>query len=475
MSLLKNTTWGFLGELAVRFSKIAQVALFTRLLGLEQYGRFTYAFSVACLAAVFFDFGISVVATREIAKKPGDRSVVFQYLNLKLLTSIVGYVMLVIWAWSALPDRSQAKLVLLLGLQLWLMDTGTYVFVIYRCRREFWKETMVRGITVVIQLVLSAIVVVMYRDVEKAALALVIVAAASVGPLIFELRHELGSFSLRNRQLGGALRECLPVFCTTVVAAVYINYDVVVLGQYREMSEVGWYSAVVKTIFGLFIMPLHYFSLALMPVIAEKSEHSMSEARSLWLNNFARTTFVGAVMALGIIVFAYPIVVILFGSAFEPAVQLLIIFAIPGFCYYIYSPMGHWALIRRRQTWSTVITVLATVANIVAVRWLIPGHGMFGATIAAVLTHLVLAIGHIPLTLSGSGFAWSDPGWRIVVRSAVAVGAAWLAAYLLRSSVFAAGLAATLVFTAITWRQLGGLYLDLRVVLQKSFCRVLVP
>lgn len=455
-----------------RATKIVQVLILVRWLGAESYGRFAHAFSVASLFGIFFDLGIATVAVREVSKNPQNRGVLLEYGALKVVSSAVGLALLAGWAWLTLHSGGERLLVLLMGLYLWLVDFGSYVFVAYRGRQEFWKETAMRTITSVLQLAACILALAVFGDVVKVTAALAISAGLALIPLFLEVRRADAIKMVSFGQLWAPLRECLPLTCTAVVAAVYTNYDIVVLGKHVSMEEIGWYSVAVKTVFGIFIMPIYFFSLASLPALsAQASTHEADVARARWLENFARTTLVGALLMLGVAVLAQPLIQVAFGRSFRPAAPVLVAFTLPCFFYYIYTPLAQWALIQRRQAWSMAVSTLAALLNVVLVLWWVPIAGIWGATLAAVVTHAVLALGHLRIVLCRSAFSGTEPGWRAVLRSTVALGAAWLIVEWRPQAPVISGAAAIAVFFIIAYPQLKCLAADLAPVARRARAR----
>lgn len=456
-----------------RATKIVQVLILVRWLGAESYGRFAHAFSVASLFGIFFDLGIATVAVREVAKNPQNRGVLLEYGALKVVSSAVGLALLAGWAWLTLHSGGERKLVLLMGLYLWLVDFSSYVFVAYRGRQEFWKETAMRTVTSVLQLAACIVALAMFGDVVKVTAALALSAALALVPLFLEIKRSESVRIVSLRQLWPPLRECLPLTCTAVVAAVYTNYDIVVLAKHVPMEEIGWYSVAVKTVFGIFIMPIYFFSLASLPALsAQSSTSEAATAHTRWLENFARTTLVGALLMLGVAILAHPLIQVAFGRAFLPAAPVLVAFTLPCFFYYIYTPLSQWVLIQRRQAWSMAVSGLAALLNVVLVLWWVPICGIWGATLAAVVTHAVLALGHLRIVLCRSAFSGAEPGWRAVLRSVVALGAAWLIIAWHPQAPVVSGAVAGVVFCAIAYPQLKRLVVDLAPVARRVRARL---
>jgi len=420
IELLKNTAWGALGELAARGAKASQLVLMARILGAQEIGRFNYALALAGLFSMLFDFGAATVALRDLAANPTGPALRV-YARVKLLTSILGVLLVTTAAiWLSLPTTDCYVLVGL-ALHLAISDFSIYVVVAYRTRGEFWRETLWRTIFALMQLSGTAVALLLTRRVEWVVVALLATAGVGILPLIIELiRSPTKEVNSISGGFAKAVRECIPIAGTVLVGAVYMNFDVVALGKSVTLTEVGWYSVAVKTVFSLLIMPLVYFQVATLPFFAADSSNGLSTStRNRWLQAFVLSTTTGAVVMLATGLTARKLLTVVFGSKFAAGAQVLVAYVFVGFCFYLYTPLAQWLLLLRRQRWTLYIQVLATVANVVLVLICVPRWGVWGAVVAAIITHGTILVGHFAVVWMAGGFSMREDAWASVFRLSV--------------------------------------------------------
>jgi O-antigen/teichoic acid export membrane protein len=417
VSLLKNTAWGLLGELAVRGVKIAQIILLARVLGAEDIGRFNYALALAGLFTVFFDFGVTTIAVRELARNP-DAPVLRLFGRVKLLSSTIGLALVAATTMLSSMSADERHLAFGLGLYLALNDFSTYLLVAYRARQEFWRETLWRTAFSILQLSACVAALFLTRQLEWIVAALVGAATLGLLPLWREWSRQpmLSKCEKGIRRLGQAIGECAPVAGSVLIGTVYMNLDVVVLGNTASMQEVGLYSIAVKTIFSLLIMPLHYFQLATLPLLAASS---YEDARSRWLRAFVTSTTVGALLNLGTAMVAAYLLSLVFGTEFAAAGPILVTFSLIGFLFYLHTPMAQLLLLQGKQRWTLYIHALAAAMNVALVLVLIPRWGLWGAVLTAGATHAFIALGHFVAVWHIGGFSRRERGWWSLVRVAL--------------------------------------------------------
>ena len=452
LALLKNTAWGVLGEFAVRGAKIAQVILIARLLGAENLGLFSYAIALAGLFSVLFDFGIMPVAVKTLAAHPGSGALRL-FGGLKMLTSSVGILLLGGAAMLSKVSPTDAWIAFGMGVFLALNDLATFVTVVYRARGEFWRETALRSTMAVLQLVACVVTLLLTRSVGMMVVALIVTALLGAIPLAREWRRhppitgtDLGWHGLRT-----ALRQCLPLAGAVLTGSVYMNLDIVVLGNHASMEEVGWYGVAVKAIFSLMIMPLHYLQLATLPAFASGSSDTIN---ARWLRTYVLSTTVGAVISLVTAMLAGQLLSVLFGASFAGAAPVLVAFSLIGFMFYLYTPLSQWLLLQGRQKQTLWFHATAMGVNLIAVPLLVPQWGLWGAVTAAFCTHLTIAFAHAAVVLRLKNFPDNRSDLLALLKLAIVTPAAIIALGLQVGGPLVSRLAAIGLFLLISHREL---------------------
>ena len=473
MSLLKNTAWGFAGEFVARVAKLGQVFVMVRVLGPSEIGLYNHAFAFASLFSVFFDFGIVTVAVREETKTGRTNDAYAHYGRLKAITCSLGWVALLVWGLAGSKlSRGELLLAVLLGSQLVMTEATNYAFVRFRSTREFWKETAWRTFFSVVQLVAVLAMLWLRPNPVGVAAGLIGGTLISLVPFLRELSGIIGDFKGESwARFRRSALECAPLAGAVLVGSIYMNLDVVSLGRWATMAEVGQYSVAVKTVFGMLIMPLAFLQTASLPHYAADvgSAGSVDEAfRERWLRGFVLSSTAGAVICLATALGSWLIVSLLFGSQFRPAAPVLTSFTAAGYLFYVYTPLSQWLLILGKQRWTLYAQALAAAVNVAAVYLFIPKLGVAGATLAAGATHSVMALAHVWLVRRHGGFTGREAGWAPLVRVTGALGAALIVLLLGREHQIAASAMALGLFVVVSFRELVALAANLRGRMTKA-------
>ena len=96
-TVLKNTFWLSFGQISGRLIRAAVIIYAARMLGVAEYGVFSYVLGLAGFFSVFSDIGVSSILTREAAKRPENRMQIFAttfWIKMALLLGTAAAIML---------------------------------------------------------------------------------------------------------------------------------------------------------------------------------------------------------------------------------------------------------------------------------------------------------------------------------------------------------------------------------------------
>jgi len=406
--LLINAGWGALGESVVRISKLLQVVLISRILGPENLGLYSYGVALVGLFSVFFDFGVLPVAVKMLVQNP--QSPTFRICALiKLITSLVGLLLLgLVIIFFSKVTQLEGKIAFGIGVYLALTDLGAFVVAAYRARGEFWHEARYRGLTAIFQLVACLTVLVMDHSLETVVWVMIIFSLLSIVPLALEWIKQpaISDNPLHVNYMNRVLHACLPVAGSILAGSFYMNFDTTILANYVSFEQVGWYGVAVKFSFGLLIVPLFYLLAASFSSFAhEMTVLNEGEVVARWMRGFVLSTTVGALLCVLMASLAEPLILILFGPSYVQATPVLVAFSLVGFMFYLYSPLAQWLLLQGRQKITLYIHVVATFVNALVVLAGVSLMGLWGAVLAAFITHATIALAHAWIIFRDGNFS----------------------------------------------------------------------
>jgi lipopolysaccharide exporter len=392
-SLFENTLWGIYGELFSRIVKFVQLILIANHLGVDGMGLFNYSLAAAGIMSVFYDFGILVVATKNNTQSR-THSDLAPYLLFKCATSLIGYVIFLGLLYLEVLKTDNAYVISILVASIIISDIANLILASYRVKQDFQQEAKFRSWVIIAQFLGSGIVLFLNGGLREVAISLLLINIISLYPMvrliISHSNNHLTNFTARLRAL---FVECLPFAGIVMVGALYTNVDVLLLGHFLGMKEVGVYAVAMKFVLGLIIVPISYVQNAQIPSLVAHDEYNSTDISGLykeWMVGYKTTTLIGYLICLTFVVLAEYIIKFTFGSKFIDSVAMLESLTIVGISYYLYTPLITLFIITKKAKFSFYGQLFCCVVNIVLLWWWIPIYGITGAVAAAIISHLLI-------------------------------------------------------------------------------------
>jgi O-antigen/teichoic acid export membrane protein len=393
------------GRVITLVANLLVQVLIVRALSKADYGVFAYGLAFTTTARIFVTLGHNRTITRFLAIYEERRAYdkLFGTLVMEVGTIAATSAVMLGGMWlfrdglgSALLDHPRALTILFIILLLApieaLDDLVEGVFAVFADARAIF----VRKYVVAPVLRISVVLAIVLTGHGPVALALGYVAASAVGVLFYVtlLRRVLRRRRLLEhfdrRRLSYPFREVFgfsfPLLSTELVHVSMNTIGVMLLGAYGGAASVAAFRAVrPAAVLNLFIM--RSFSLLFMPLAsrlyARDDREGMRDA--YWRTAVWLTVFTFPVFAMTV-VFAEPMVVMLFGERYRGSAPYL---ALLAFGYYFNVSLGFNALVLQvvgRLRYLVGVNVGVAVANVGLSVLLIPRHGALGLAVANCVT-----------------------------------------------------------------------------------------
>jgi O-antigen/teichoic acid export membrane protein len=384
-TIVKNTFWLMAGEITGRLIRAAIVIYSARILGAGEYGIFSYAISVAAFITVFSDIGLSAVLTRETSKSPELRS---RYLANSFLLKIiliclnVLFVLFVIPLISRLGDVNQ--LLPLVAIMIVFESLREFGFGLNRALEKMEREAYVKVILNLSIAVFGFIAIFTHPSAYTLLVAYVLGALVGFLATVWFLRSHL-------RELFGAIdlsfawnifKNAWPVGLLTVLGAVMINTDMIMLGWWLEKHPIGYYAAAQKIILLLYIIPT-LLSSAAFPAFARLA-HSLNHDRfrAILERTIAFAFLIGIPLAFGGLILARETISLLYGAEYLPAATTFRILMATMFAVFPSTIITNALFAYNQQKRFIWYVGIGALSNAFFNYLLIPRFGIEGAAVA---------------------------------------------------------------------------------------------
>ena len=404
LGLIENIFWGISGEIFVRLIKFFQFIIIAKFLGAEGLGIYNYGLAVVASLSIFFDFGILIIATKNNSKNKSPANLA-PYFLLKIFTSAVGILVFCFANKIGILIADPEGVLILIVISMLILDFANLILAKYRAEHNFQKEAKFRAVVIILHILVSIALLNMGANLKQLVYCLIVINFFCVYPLLHLLwnSYRVENLWISYHKMIKLFRQCIPLAGISLFGALYTSADVLFLGFYFDAVTVGIYTVAMKFILGIIITPVTFIQNAQIPNLAELAGEEWSQNKEIiksWRKAFFNTLFFGIFICLFFAIFAEFIILLTFGSNFESSANLLSILTIVGLLYYIYTPFMTLLIIKDNARYAFITQLICSLINIVILSLLIPRFGIIGAAVASIISHLIIFIIIVPITIS---------------------------------------------------------------------------
>lgn len=389
---ITNTSWLLSDKIFSLGITFAVTVIVTRYLGPERFGMLSYAISLTALFASASHMGLGGLVVREIVKNREERPVILgTSLALKMSGAIVGYVLLMIYAY-----RSEGWLTE--NFYLILLVSTSMIVLPFTGIISFWFESQVQGkypsiaqlSGVITGSALKVLFVVLGAGLTFFALAHVL-QSVIIAVLLLVLLHKTSGFSIATWGFSfSKARELLSsgwvIFLGSIFAVIYLKVDQVMLRWLVGDKAVGVYSVAATMSEVWYFIPTAIVA-SLYPRLIElrKSDSGLYLKR---LQQIFDVLFVVAlIVAIAVNLFAPYIISLFFGEAYNDAAAILIIHIWAALFVFMRAALSKWILVEDLLVFSMITQGFGALVNVILNFYLIPLIGGQGAAIATLISY----------------------------------------------------------------------------------------
>ena len=395
--LLSNTFLAFASSVLVKAGNALLFILIGRQLGPAASGSFSLATTYFTFVFGLSALGLHEVMVRELpARRDESGRYLVNYVALRLLLSAVVYGLLLLGLRLFAPYSEMTTQVIVI---LSLAAIPEAVFSMCQSLFEAHERllTPLLASTVSTALKLIAGFWLLARGADVVTIAWVVPLASLLSLLVFA--PGLARLFRRTPQrlparlnlvfLRAHLATMPSFFVIQLFSLLDYQADILLISLLLTEDDVGHYAAAQTILLGFNLMPVAVRT-ALYPVM---SRYYVQAPDKLAVLNDKISRYLLAVImpvATGVTLLAGPIIALVYGPAFGPAVPVLQIAIWAVVCLFLNVPHSRLALIYNRQRDAALLLGLTTGLNVALNLLLIPRAGIIGAAVARLLASLAL-------------------------------------------------------------------------------------
>lgn len=399
-------------------SSLVLLRLSANYLGASEYGAVITALALVTLLGTLADWGMTVIASREMARDPSNASTLAgANLGLRTLIGVLLVPAAILVARLAYGDQHLVTEALPILVPLVVFQAASDALgSVFIARQRNDLAAVVDVVSRAVTLGLVAIVVAADLG-YRAYLGSLTVAGLFSLVLTWVLSRRLARIRPRFDigEWRSLLRVALPLGVVQVLNIVYFKIDSLLLAGFRTPAEVGHYGAAYKVIEFVMAIP-SFFMLSLMPDLTVADE-----GRQHWLTQRAFDVLTTIALPIGLagIAFAPAIVTLAAGAEFRSSATPLVILLVGATVSYASAVFGNTLVAVDRQRLLVRLTVVIVVLNVATNLALIPNFGMSGAAVATSISEVVAMVYVAFLFARATGFVLCFGHLRRTLAAAV--------------------------------------------------------
>jgi O-antigen/teichoic acid export membrane protein len=403
-SIARNTVLAFAAQLATGTFTAVLTLYLLRALGPSEYGVFALAVSIGVMAGLLADFGIEHSAARFLAERRGDEAVVAELLRvaLRMKVATTALVTAVLFGLAGPLAAAFDEPDLTWPLRVTAVAVfGESIFMLY--------VTAFIGLA---RIGMNLRLIVLESSIETgASIALVALGAGAVGAAfgraagyvfgalvaVAVVARLYGGTSVRllgrdARYTRAIARYAAPLLVTTSIYTVFSRVDILIIGALLGTTAVGVFSAPL-----LLSVPLRYVGQAVANSVSPRQAGGGNEPGSVeaFRTSLRWVVVYQAVLLAPLIVWAGPIVDLLFGAEYGESADVLralsIYIFLAGPSPLISTTVNYLGQAARRIP----IVLLALGVNVAVDLALIPRIGVIGAAIGSSAAYALYVPAHL--------------------------------------------------------------------------------
>src|SRR3989338_6175264 len=153
--VIKNAFWLGVAEVVSRLVEFALIIQVVRVLGVAEFGKFTFALAFVSVVAVIFDLGLFNTITRELSYGSAAEKDYPAILSLKLVLNVTTFVFIVGVSFLVTGDSGSRLAFLMMGIFVLVNDFFSVLYAFIRARQKMEFEAAAK---IIRSLVLAGVV-----------------------------------------------------------------------------------------------------------------------------------------------------------------------------------------------------------------------------------------------------------------------------------------------------------------------------
>lgn len=387
----KNLAWNLSYRVVTMLTPLITSPYISRVLGASGVGTYSYNFAVANYFMIFALLGVSDYGIREIAKcDKGKRDNLFcEIYYLQIFLSLLTCSFYLVYCFTFSKDFN-LSIIFLLNVISVTFDVTWFFFGV-----EDFKIISLRNI--IIKVLMVILIVTLVKEESQTWLYCLISCCATFLSQIMVLPALRKYVKFKIIPIKNIFKHLKPnlILFLPVISSSLLNYsDKIMLGQLSSYSELGYYESAEKVIQipNSLVTALGTVMLSRVSNLVENKADNL-EIKNLTNKSLSFTLFFTIAFAFGISAISSSFVPVFFGEGFTPVIILLYILSPTTIFISMANVIKTQSLLPfGKDKKYTLCLSVGVIFNIILNAWLIPLWGSAGASIATLISEIIICV-----------------------------------------------------------------------------------
>ena len=390
----RNTAFMLGGQILIKIFAFIFNIYVVRRLGDAHFGRYSAALAYVAIFAMLTDLGTSSLSVREMARKKENIAwMVPDIMALRAVLSLLVIVGITLSAWllGKTPDMVLGIFIASCGLLLYAFQGPLDSVMIAQERLDF--SSLFRLLNQMVFMSLGTILLLSglgYIGLLLASLVGVLVIGLAAA---FVVQRILGlHFSRPNpHHWWPLLRSSFPFGVAGAANELSGRFDTVFMSFALTDAAVGWYNVPYNLILMMLLLA-QSLALSIYPTMVKEYDSGRGSIQNTVQKALRYLLLLSLPMAVGGMLLADKIILVLYGQEFAPAIEVLqlLIWVLPGM--FLAEILGRTTSTLHLEQKVARLSIINALVGIVLNVILISQLGVIGAAIAAVTARLISII-----------------------------------------------------------------------------------
>lgn len=366
----------------------------SRILQPDGVGKISYVQTIVIFLAAVACLGTPNYGTREISKCRNRRETSVVFSELFIINFIAsGMISIFYYAYVFFflrADRADRIIYIIIGFILLLNIINVDWF--YQGKEEFKYITIRSFVVKAVAIILIFAFVHMKTDIYKYACIFTLAYVGNYGFNIIHI-HSFADFVYKGINPWRHLKSILTLAVTYISNEIYVTVDILMLGSICGNSMVGYYSNAMKLV-KILVNVCTAMGVALLPRLSRIRTMEKSTELNDLVQKAGKILFWFTVpCTIGILLTARELMVVLFGNAFEPAANIIMVLGWLVMIRSFSNLLLQVLLCLDKDVTTTVVYFAGMFLNIILNMVLIPIAQGVGAALASVISECFIFTG----------------------------------------------------------------------------------